>query len=82
MWPVLVCFFIIAALSQHTHTYATRVFKHVEKSALEQTRNYKTAVHRSKPMSRGKRLTGQMMCLTKLSLSFSLSITYIFALEH
>lgn len=76
MWPVLVCFFIIAALSQNTHTCATRVFKHVQKSALEQTHNYKTAIHRSKLKSRGKGLTGQMMCLMKLflqSLFLSLS---------
>lgn len=56
MWPVLVCFFyfIIAALSQNTHTYATRALKRVQKSVFEQTHNYETAVHRSELMSRGK----------------------------
>lgn len=54
MWPVLVCFFILATLSQNTHAYATCAFKHVQKGVLDQTHNYKTAVHRSKLMSQRK----------------------------
>lgn len=38
---VCVCVFFPppAALSQNTHTYATRAFKRVEKSVLEQAHN-------------------------------------------
>lgn len=45
-------FFLIAALSQNRHTYATRAFRHAEKSGLKQTCNYKSAAHMSRAMSR------------------------------
>lgn len=46
------CFFLIAALSQNRHTYATRAFRHAEKSGFKQTCNYKSAAHMSRAMSR------------------------------
>lgn len=56
-------FFLIAALSQNRHTYATRAFRHAEKSGLKQTCNYKSAHEQGDVTGR---LQGQMMCLMKI----------------